>query len=387
VSTIETYQKALPTGIESHFIDNINGLRMHYLEAGRTDKNRPTLLLLHGFPELAFSWRKIMLPLAQAGFHVIAPEQRGYGLTTGGEPQHGDVLANFRMFNLALDALAFLQALGHKQVDAVLGHDFGSPVAAYCALMRPDVFTRLVMMSAPSSGAPPLPFDTLNRAGKQSPDKSFHQWLDAELAALDPPRKHYQWYYSGAEANADMMGAPEGMHDFLRAYYHSKSADLRAKPPHPLEAATALELARMPDYYAMNRAEGMAATIARYMPSADQIAACTWMREAELNVYVTVYQQTGFQGALNWYRCVTNPEYVSDLRLFSRKTIDVPACFIGGTSDWGVYQTPHGLERMEKTLCTRYQGTHLIEGAGHWVQQEQAQQVCERVLQFLDCSG
>ena len=383
MSVLETYRNALPGAIESHFIDNINGLRMHYLEAGRTGENRPVLLLLHGFPELAFSWRKIMPRLAEAGFHVIAPDQRGYGLTTGWESKPGNAIANFRMFNLALDAVALLQALGHKQVHAVLGHDFGSPVAAYCALMRPDIFTRLVMMSAPFGGVPPLPFNSLAGATTPAPNTSYHAWLDAELAALEPPHKHYQWYYSSAAANADMMGAAEGMHDFLRAYYHSKSADLPGNQPQPLAAATARELARMPDYYVMNRDAGMATTIASYMPSADQIEACSWLLDTELNVYASVYQHTGFQGGLNWYRCITDPQYLADLRLFSRKTIDVPASFIAGTCDWGAYQTPHSLERMQTRFCTRFEGTHLIEGAGHWVQQEQAQQVCDRVLQFL----
>src|SRR5882672_578824 len=125
----------LPPGIRSGFVDDINGLRMHVLEAG--DRGRPCVLLLHGFPELAYSWRKVMLPLASAGFHVVAPDQRGYGRTTGWDADYDGDLGSFRLLNLARDALGLVSALGYRDVAAVVGHDFGSPVAAWCALVRP----------------------------------------------------------------------------------------------------------------------------------------------------------------------------------------------------------------------------------------------------------
>src|SRR5713101_4093359 len=90
----------LPPGIRSRFVENINGLRMHVLEAGHETKGRPCVLLLHGFPELAFSWRKVMPQLAAAGYHVIAPDQRGYGRTTGWDANYDGDLASFRLLNL-----------------------------------------------------------------------------------------------------------------------------------------------------------------------------------------------------------------------------------------------------------------------------------------------
>ena len=131
---------------------------MHVLEAGHEVSGRPCILLLHGFPELAYSWRKVMLPLAAAGFHVIAPDQRGYGRTTGWDSNYDGDLNSFRILNVVKDALALVFALGHRSVAAVVGHDFGSPVAAYCALARPDVFRSVAMMSAPFAGPPVLPF-------------------------------------------------------------------------------------------------------------------------------------------------------------------------------------------------------------------------------------
>jgi pimeloyl-ACP methyl ester carboxylesterase len=119
----------LPAGIHSRYLDDINGLRVHILEAGFETPGRPCLLLLHGFPELAFCWRKVMPGLAAAGYHVVAPDQRGYGRTTGWDADYDGDLASFRMLNLVRDALGVVSALGYSSIDAVVGHDFGSPVA------------------------------------------------------------------------------------------------------------------------------------------------------------------------------------------------------------------------------------------------------------------
>jgi pimeloyl-ACP methyl ester carboxylesterase len=116
----------LPPGIRSRFVDGINGLRMHVLEAGFETKGRPCVLLLHGFPELAYSWRKVMPMLAEAGYHVIAPDQRGYGRTTGWDASYDGDLNSFRLLNLVRDALGLVSAFGYRSVDAVVGHDFGS---------------------------------------------------------------------------------------------------------------------------------------------------------------------------------------------------------------------------------------------------------------------
>src|SRR5882757_4371956 len=147
----------LPAGIRSRFVDDINGLTMHVLEAGFETRGRPCVLLLHGFPELAFSWRKVMPALAAAGYHVIAPDQRGYGRTTGWDADYDGDLGSYRLLNLVRDMLGLVAALGYRSVEAVIGHDFGASSAAWCALVRPDVFRSVALMSAPFSGPPPLP--------------------------------------------------------------------------------------------------------------------------------------------------------------------------------------------------------------------------------------
>ncbi len=369
--------RILPHGIRSRMVDSINGLAMHVLEAGYETPGRPCILLLHGFPELAFSWRKVMPTLAAAGFHVIAPDQRGYGRTTGADTSYDCELRSFSLLNLARDALALVFAFGYRNVD-VVGHDFGSSVAAWCALTRPDVFRKVVMMSAPFAGVPTLPFDTLDHPVAK-PDDTIHR----DLAALARPRKHYHAYYSTRDANDHMQHAPQGVHDFLRAYYHAKSADWPDNKPHLLQGWTADELAKLPTYYVMDAAETMAETVAHQMPTSQQIAANDWLPDDQLKIYSHEYARTGFQGGLNWYRCGMTPAIAAELQLFSGRRIDVPSAFIAGKQDWGIYQKPGAIEAMQTTACTDFRNVHLIDHAGHWVQQEQPGEVARLLLAFV----
>jgi pimeloyl-ACP methyl ester carboxylesterase len=369
----------LPAAIRSRYVENVNGLRMHVLEAGFETKGRPCLLLLHGFPELAYSWRKVMGPLAEAGYHVIAPDQRGYGRTTGWAATYDTDLAPFRLTNLVRDALGLVSAFGYRSVAAVIGHDFGSPVAAWCALLRPDVFRSVALMSAPFAAPPSLPFNTADAPIRAPPEDPVHR----ELAGLPRPRQHYQWYYSTREANADMHHAPQGVHDFLRAYYHHKSADWKDNKPYPLQSWSAAELAKLPTYYVMDLGKTMAETVAAEMPDAAAIAANEWLPDRELAFYSAEYARTGFQGGLQWYRCGTSGAFNAELQTWSGKTIDVPSCFIAGKQDWGTYQRPGVFETMQTKACAHMIGCHLIEGAGHWVQQEQPEMVAKLLLQFM----
>ncbi len=232
-------------------------------------------------------------------------------------------------------------------------------------------------MSAPFGGAPALPLST-TRPASPAPDTIYD-----DLAKLTPPRKHYQRYYQTREANENSWHPPQGLHAFLRAYYHMKSADWKGNHPAPLAARTASEWAKLPRYYVMDLAKGMAEQVAAEMPSAAEIAANRWLTEAELDVYAEEYGRTGFQGGLNGYR--GSPSDV-DLQVFAGRTIDMPSTFMGGKSDWGVYQNPGALDRLEKTVTTKYKGTHLVDGAGHWVQQEQPAVLSRLLVEFLRAS-
>ena len=264
----------------------------------------------------------------------------------------------------------------------LVGHDFGSPVAAYCAMVRPDVFPSVVLMSAPFPGGPAFPFNTAESGASSVQPNTDHQKLAAALAALSPPRMIYQQYLSTREANHDLSQPPEGLHTFLRTFFHVKSADWAGNTPHPLKAPTPEEFAQLPTYYVMERGKTMPENVAPFQPTAAEVMACAWLTEPELTVYSEEYGRTGFQGALQTYRVYTDPALNAELRLFSGRTIDVPSLFIGGKSDWATYVSPGALDLMKTRATTRMGDLHLIDGAGHWIQQEQPAQLASLLIDF-----
>ncbi|KAG6808135.1 hypothetical protein H0H93_000538, partial [Arthromyces matolae] len=230
---------------------------------------------------LSYSWRKVMIPLSAAGYYVVAPDQRGYGHTKrrGINQEYDnfaftDDLAPFRMLNLTTDIVSLVYALGYTAAAAVIGHDFGSTVAGYCALIRPDIFKSVVLMSAPYLGPPTL----------DSPSPLPIKMFSDGLASLTPPRKYYVLYYSTPQANDDMHDPPRGLHQFLRAYYHVKSGDWHANTPHRLPALSASVLAQLPLYYVMNLNQTMPQTVESDEPSQDHVDANPWLPDDELGV-------------------------------------------------------------------------------------------------------
>ena len=168
-----------------------------------------------------------------------------------------------------------------------------------CALIRPDVFRSVVMMSTPFAGPPGLAFNTADAArgngaggGTAAGAGGVRSYLQ-ELAELAPPRKYYQQYYTTPSTR--ICGTRRRDSWFLWAYYHMKSADWKQNAPFPLKARTASEWAKLPRYYVMDFDKGMAETVAAEMPSAAEIAACKWLPEDELKVYSMEYGRTGFQ--------------------------------------------------------------------------------------------
>jgi pimeloyl-ACP methyl ester carboxylesterase len=362
----------LPAGVRVRRLEGVNGLSMRVLEAGPVEG--PLVLLLHGFPELAFSFRHQLVALGAAGFHAVAPDQRGYGGTTGHDA--GD-LSQFRLAQLAADVVALLGALGRPGARAVVGHDFGSPVAAYAALARPDLFGGVMLMSAPWGGVPPLA--GVPKAPRVHPAVA----LGPALAALDPPRVHYQAWYASDAAAAEMDAPAQGMRAFLRAYFHMKSADWDgnvANPPRPLGGWTAEALGGLPPYYVMPADRGMAATVAPYMPGE---AGCAWLSEAELDVFADAFGSTGFGPALLWYRAVMCGRFDGDLWLYAGRRIAVPGAYVAGASDWGIYQAPGAFEAMQANAFEDLRLCAILESAGHWVQQEAAGEVNRLLLEFL----
>jgi pimeloyl-ACP methyl ester carboxylesterase len=377
----------LPLGIASKYVHcPAAGLIFHFLEAGyEPDRVKPLLLLLHGYPEVAFSWRKIIPALAAAGYYVAAPDQRGYGRTTGWDNSPFDQtdLCQFTMTNLVRDIVIFVHALGYREVHCVIGHDFGAVSSSMCALMRPDVFRSVVTMSHPFKSLPALPFNVAHGAFDEGGSGGLTgSNTEDDLAALAKPRKHYKWYNSTRSAAHDWSNPPQGLKAFLRGYIHVKSADWSGNNPKPLKEWSADELAKMPYYYIMPRSSSMPETISVMMENEDASKTNRWLSDDDLEVYVGEWARTGFQGGLNWYRGQTDSEKVKDVLLFAGRKIDVPSIFISGNKDWGNYQQPGAIEHISEA-CTQSRGVRFIESAGHWPQQEQPEKVTEEILAFL----
>lgn len=372
----------LPEGISEDYIDCTSscGLNFHVLKAG--NPKDPLILFCHGYPELAFSWREIMPSIAAQGYYCVAMDQRGYGRTTGWDqkPFHEVDLNEYTISNLVRDLVCLVYGLGYTSVHSVIGHDFGAVSSAETALIRPDIFKSTIQMSHPYHPPPTPP----------SPDKPAKAKLEiqAELRKLDPPRKHYKWYNSTPVAAEHWDNPPQGLETYLRGYFHLKSATWSHNKPHPLAEWSAKALEEMPEYYIMRESDSFGESVARNMEGEDVHATEPWLSPRDLAVYVGEWQRTGFQGALNWYRAQTasTPQSAKDMFLFAGRKMEVPVAFISGKQDWGNYQQPGAFQSYEDDTVVKkgcFRGTTLIDGAGHWVQQEQPEEVIGAIKSFL----
>ncbi|ETI23842.1 hypothetical protein G647_05649 [Cladophialophora carrionii CBS 160.54] len=384
----------LPAGVQSRFVDcEPRSLVFHILES--LPRNIPPsgpkpklILCIHGFPELAFSWRYVLPLLSARGYHAVAFDQRGYGRTFSRRPLEG---TSFRPLNLIKDTITLVSALGYTSVSCVVGHDFGAVTASLCGLARPDTFKSVVMMSHPSQGAAQLPLSTSPSYGSPEASPPPPEDMEMALSQLPRPRKHYKWYYCTAPSNKEMT-YPTGdeLHTFLRGYFHLKSADWDGNSPHKLQGWTAEELAKMPRYYIMDLEDNMREAVARDMANEDpQVVASRsnrWLPDRALAVYVEEWGRTSFQGGLNWYRIQTQPEIASDVQVWSGANITVPTVFVSGRQDWGTFQEPGAVEAMENGKSVKhgmYRGTVLVDGAGHWVNQEQPEKCVQEILKLV----
>ncbi|GFF95794.1 bifunctional epoxide hydrolase 2 [Aspergillus udagawae] len=387
----------LPPHVSSRSIST-SALNFHILEAGYSpDRNRPLILLLHGFPELAFSWRKILPRLAEAGYYAVAPDQRGFGRTTGWDTRsHDEVdLSTFSLTSLARDMVILVHALGYRSVRCVVGHDCGAVSAAMCALIRPDFFESVLLLSHPFNGTPALPFNTANNHdhdhGTPGSDDGMESVasnsIHTELAHRN--RKHYKWYYSTASANNEMNLTPGRLHEFLRGYFHLKSGSCTRNYPRPLKSWTADELLQLPFYYIMPLDATMPEAIALDMknePENAQQLSQAWLPDSDLDVYVAEYGRTGFQGGLNWYRVRTAADgrFTLDFDTFAGKKIEVPCAFVSGKMDWGIYQEPGALQKMVNgEVCSDFRFLRLIDRVGHWAPQESPDEVANAILRLV----
>ncbi len=314
-----------------------------------------------------------MLPIAEAGYHVVAFDQRGYGRTTGWDSSSYNKvdMAEYAMTKYVSDVKILIEALGYEQAECIIGHDFGAVTATLSALIHPNLFKSVIFMSHP--------FKAIVPQSDQTKDPSD---IQTDLAKLPTPRKPYKWYNSTEPAATDWANPSQGLENFLRGYLHVKSADWKQNKPHPLKGWTAEEVAKMPNYYVLPLDKTMPEAIHDMMATEDMSATKRWISDDDLDVYVNEWSRTGFQGALNHYRTMTDSALMEDLQPFAGKTIEPPSTFISGAQDWGNYQQPGAIEALPKS-CEDFRGVRFVEGAGHWPQQEQPEKVVEEISRFL----
>lgn len=180
----------------------------------------------------------------------------------------------------------------------------------------------------------------------------------------------YQHYLATRQANEDLTRPPQGLAPFLRTFFHVKSGDWSGNRPHPISPPTADAFASLPTYYIMERGKTMSENVAPFSPSPAEFQACIWLSDEDLSVYVREYGRNGFQGGLQTYRVHADPTLNAELGLFSGRTIDAPSLFIGGERDWAPYVAPGAIDAMITKAMTKLHLIEMIDGAGHWIQQD-----------------
>jgi pimeloyl-ACP methyl ester carboxylesterase len=319
---------------------NVNGIQMHVVEQGPVDNKSevkyPLAICCHGWPELGFSWRHQIPALVNAGFRVVVPDMRGFGKTEA-PPE----ISQYTILHMVGDIVGLVAALGEQQA-VVIGHDWGAPVAWSCALMRPDVFPRVIAMSVPHRPrGPAAPIAILRKQGLHN-----YYWCYFQTPGV-----------AEAEFERDVPVT-------LRKIIYGVSGDAPIDRESPLmvpEGHGFIDHLRVPEKLPV------------------------WISEEDLAVFVAEYKRTGFRGGLNWYRNIDrNWELTAP---WQDARVEQPALFIAGTRD-PVIAGKRGaaaIEAMHKAVPNVQKV--LIERAGHWIQQEKPAEVNAAMLSFLSATA
>ncbi|MBN9536953.1 MAG: epoxide hydrolase [Alphaproteobacteria bacterium 65-37] len=307
---------------------NANNIHMRYAEAG----SGPLVLFCHGWPESWYSWRHQLQAVSAAGFRAVAPDMRGYGST-----QAPDAIDQYTLFHLVGDMAELVKALGETRA-VIVGHDWGAPVAWHAALWRPDLFTAVSAMSVPYS--PPGHVDILTALEKLGIKDFYLQYFQKP----DVPE---------AELQQDVRGA-------LRRLYFTAGGEMEQKDK---------GFARLTD-----------GTLLSNTVDPEKLPA--WLSDADLDYYAREFSRAGFRGGLNWYRNLRRNWELSGP--WRGQPIRQPSQFIAGSRD-GVLRFPAAKSQIEaySTTLPGLRGSHILEGAGHWVQQERPADVNKLLIEFL----
>jgi pimeloyl-ACP methyl ester carboxylesterase len=317
--------------VADRFVDT-NGVRMHFVEAGRG----PLVVLLHGFPELAYSWRHQVEALADADFHVVAPDQRGYGETSAPEPVDA-----YHLLALVGDIVGLVQSLGEGRC-VVVGHDWGSPVASSIALFRPDLVRGVCLLSVPYSP----------RGGTD---------MLTTMREVLGPGNYVEFFQEPGVAEA-ILGAD------ARASMRSILIGSSGDAP---EVSTGA---------GVGSGDGLSFV-------GPDVPLPKWLSEHDVDVFGAAFARTGFRGGLNWYRNATrNWELTAP---WHNALLTVPSAFACGDRDL-VYHWPGMAEliaKLDQTTMPNLMRTAVLEGCGHWIQQERPDDVNDFLVTFCTQLG
>lgn len=315
-------QSELSAGLRHRTIEAPAG-RLHLVEQG----TGPLVLLVHGFPESWYSWRRQLPALAAAGYRAVALDVRGYGRSS--RPATADA---YRMLDLVEDNVAVVRALGEESA-VVVGHDWGSNIAAVSALLHPEVFRAVALLSVPyAPPGGPRPTDVFAHIG--GPGQEFY------VSYFQEPGR------AEAEMEPDVRG-------WLAGFYAALSADTMPAADEPDPHFVAREGGRLRDRFPVG-----------VLPA--------WLSENDLDVYAGEFERTGMTGALNRYRSMDRDW--EDLARYEGAPIGQPSLFIGGAADASTTWMADAIDAFPATLPA-LTASHLLDGCGHWIQQERPDEV------------
>jgi pimeloyl-ACP methyl ester carboxylesterase len=314
----------------THRFVETNGIKMHIAEQGEG----PLVVLCHGFPESWYSWRHQLPALAEAGYHAVAPDQRGYGQT-----DRPEAIEAYNILQLTGDVVGLVHALNEEQA-VIVGHDWGAPVAWHCALLRPDIFHAVALLSVPylrRSWADIRPTDAMKlMAG----EKQFYQLYFQEPGKAE------------GELEADIRKT-------MRIFLCSASGDA---PPEKRWR------------FLFDKSEKLldSVTLPETLPA--------WLTEQDIDFFTREFERTGFRGGLNWYR---NMDRWWELTPFlSGAELCQPSLFVAGEIDPVITMYREAFDAMEETVPNLTKKI-LLPGAGHWIQQERPAEVNKLLIEFL----
>jgi len=318
-----------------HRIVETNGIRLHVAEQGEG----PLVLLCHGFPESWYSWRHQLRALAEAGFHAVAPDMRGYG-----QSEAPTEIERYTLLHLVGDMVGLLDALGAPTA-VIAGHDWGAPVAWHAALLRPDRFRAVIGLSVP-----------YRPRGSVRPTTAMPQTDDAIF---------YQLYFQApgvaeAELSRDVRSS------IRRILFSGSGEGRRAHAGLGNPAAVGM----------VPRGGGF------LRHTAEPATPPSWLTEADVDFYAGEFTRAGFRGGLNWYRNIDrNWELMAP---YAGARVTVPALYVAGDQDLVVHF--RGMDQLLpnlKKFVPELRQTIMLPGCGHWTQQERPKEVNDAILTFL----